>query len=178
MRNIACSTLALLACVAPISGQSPHSVPAEGQRIRVTAPDAGLRNRSGTFRGVHDGWLLVTADSSLRIPLAAIERIDLYAGRQSHPWRGAGIGFLGGAALGFGLWYAADVGCYPEADTIGCATVFGAFGGGVLGALVGAVIGGFLLKTDRWEDAPLDGVRVGVAPSGNRGVVVRLTVRP
>jgi hypothetical protein len=142
----------------------------------VTAPDAGFRSRSGTFGGVRDGWLLVTADSSLRVPLRAIERIEVYAGRRSHPWRGAGIGFLGGAALGFGLWYAADVGCYPEADTIGCATVFGAFGGGVLGALVGAVIGGFLVETDRWEVASLPDVGISVAPRGTSGIALGVHV--
>jgi hypothetical protein len=176
VRWFLCTAMSLVAFPYNAAGQPEQGPLPPGERIRVTAPGADLHRQPVTFNRVEDGILLVTADSSLSIALDAIERIEVYAGRQAHPWRGAGIGFLGGAALGFGLWYAADVGCYPEAATIGCATVFGAFGGGVLGALIGAAVGGFLLKTDRWEEFPLGGVHLGVAPSGNRGVLARLAV--
>ena len=176
MRWFLCTAVSLVAFTSNAAAQPAQGPLPTGERIRVTARDAGLHRQPVIFNCVEDGILLVTADTSLSVALDAIERIEVYAGRQAHPWRGAGIGFLVGAALGFGLWYAADVGCYPEAATIGCATVLGAFGGGVLGALIGAAVGGFLLKTDRWEESPLDGVHLGVAPSGNRGVLARLSV--
>jgi hypothetical protein len=176
VRSILCTVVALVALTYDTSAQPEQGPLPTGERIRVTAPGTGLSRQPVTFNRVEDGILLVTADTTLGIALDAVERIEVYAGRQSHPWRGAGIGFLGGAALGFGLWYAADVGCYPEAATIGCATVFGAFGGGVLGALIGLAVGGLLVETDRWEEVPFAGARLGVVPSGSRGLVVRLAV--
>ncbi len=176
MRWILGTAVSLAAFTHTAAAQPVHGALPSGERIRVTAPRAGLHKQPVTVNRVEAGILVVTADTSLSIALDAIERIEVYAGRQSHAWRGAGIGFLSGAALGFGLWYAADVGCYPEAATIGCATVFGAFGGGVLGALIGAAVGGFLVSSERWEAIPLRGVEVSVAPRRNGGTALATRV--
>jgi hypothetical protein len=50
----------------------------------------------------------------------------------------------------------------------------------VIGAGAGLVIGGVvgsLIKTERWEEIPLDQLRVSVAPQGEGRFAVGLTVR-
>ena len=132
---------------------------APGQRVRVTVPDAGINLQVAEFEALNNGVLTLIADTTMRYLLAAVTRFDLYAGRQSHPWRGAGIGFLTGYALGFVLWYATGQSCYEGASTFNCAAVLGGGLGAVPGALIGAFIGGFAWKTDRWEAAPSTGYR-------------------
>ena len=51
------------------------------------------------------------------------------------------------------------------------AVVFGA-GGALLGAVTGAFI-----KTDRWEEVPLDEIRVGLSPFASDGVAVSVSLR-
>ncbi len=99
------------------------------------------------------------ADTTIRHPIASLERLEIPAGRKSHTWLGAGIGLLVGAGAGATL--------YPESDcgfveTTECKLYAALILGGA-GAATGAVIG-MLIKTDRWEEVPLDRLRVGVMP--------------
>ena len=153
----------LISVSAGLSAQEPFSV-TPGQRVRVTAPDLGIDERVATFAALEAGVLTLTADSTVTYPLAALTRFEVYAGRRSHPWRGAGIGFLAGFARGFAAWHIAEGGCYEGASTSACAAVLGGGLGAGTGALLGAFVGGLLWKTDQWEDVPLDGLRLRLAP--------------
>lgn len=139
-----------------------------GQRIRITASSLGVERQAATLVTQEEGVLVVTADTTLRVPRIALERVDVFAGRRSHPWRGAGVGFLAGAVTGFALWLVAVEGCYEGVPESACAAVYGGFFGGLSGALIGAAIGGFLVHTDRWERVPLDRVWVGLVPLPDR----------
>jgi hypothetical protein len=88
-----------------------------------------------------------------------VTSLEVYQGRGSNTWRGAGIGLLAGAAAGFLTWHTAVGGCYEGAATNDCALVLGAGIGGLAGALVGTVVGAFI-KTDRWRVIQLDLVRI------------------
>jgi hypothetical protein len=136
-----------------------------GQIIRITVPELGIRPQVGEFEAMDGGNLVVSsASSTLQYPLSAVSRLELYGGRQSHPWRSAGIGFLTGYATGFLVWVAAAEGCYEGASTASCAAVLGGGMGAITGTLIGAFVGGVLVKTDRWDEVTLDGVRLGLIP--------------
>jgi len=160
--------------IVPLSAQ--RLLPIEpGMRVRLTAPDCGLRERQVTFEALRGDTLVADGGVTLRCPLAAVTSFDLYRGRRSHLWRGAGIGLLVGAGVGFVGYYAAVNSCYEGADVSGCALVFGAGGGGLVGALVGALVGS-LWETEQWVSFPLGGV--SVEPVGTpRGLGLAASVR-
>jgi hypothetical protein len=125
------------------------------------APDA-LEMRED--RGVKGST--VPRDSVTKLELRARgstrTRVDVHRGTRIHPVRGAAIGFLvGGVATG--IYFA--IYCDPMADRDACGGSrteaglgYGAFGGligGFFGMLFGAAI-----RTDRWEEVPLDQLRV------------------
>jgi hypothetical protein len=135
-----------------------------GARVRVTAPNLGVEKQQATFRALRGDTLVVTADSTVYCPLGHVERLDVYQGRTSHPWRGAAIGaavggtagFITGVALGGGC---IDSNCFTGAQVGGILAVAGGVVGGLIGLGVGSAI-----KTDRWDEVPLDQFRVSFVP--------------
>ena len=114
----------------------------------------------------------------LVIPLASLTRLELYGGRGFSGWnvlRGAGIGVLVGGAVGAGIGYlTSSEGC-GEFERSFCAGVGAAVLGGaglVIGAGVGAAV-----KSDRWEEVPLDQLRVSFAPQRNGRFGLGLSVQ-
>jgi len=164
MRGTAIHLLATLWLTA--SGMSAQESPpiTSGQRVRVTVPEFGINRQVVAFEAMDRGMLIVTADSTMRYHLTSVTRLEAYAGRQSHPWRGAGIGFLAGYATGFLVWQVAVDGCYEGVSTTACAAVLGGGVGAIAGTLIGAFVGGFLWKTDKWEEVPLRGVHMYLMP--------------
>jgi hypothetical protein len=161
----------LLLPVVSIEAQEQPPPLQPGERVRVSPPDLGIEKQAATFDGLESVVLVVTADTKVRCPLASVTRLETYAGRHSHPWRGAGIGFLAGWALGFGVWHAADIGCFEYTSESVCAAWFGGGLGAASGALLGALVGGLLWQTDRWQEIPLDKLRLQIAsqPGGRFG---------
>ena len=134
-----------------------------GARVRVTAPDLGIEKQQATFQALRGDTLAVTADSGMALSLSSVTRLDVYRGRESWGWwKGSLVGFFGGAGLG--LLVGVGVDCYETLD-LGeevCAGLGAAIGAGV-GLLVGTAAG-VLIKTDRWEEIPLDQIRVSLLP--------------
>jgi hypothetical protein len=160
MRNLA-FFLAFLV-LAPLTDAIAQEQPLQpGQLVRVTAPDLDMNRHEETFQQVRGDTLVFT---SMRCPLSDVTRLEVYGGRKSHRWRGAGIGFLAGYAVGFGLWHVTGAGCYEYSSTSTCAATWGGGVGAVSGALLGALVGGSVWKTDGWEEVPLDRLRVGIVP--------------
>ncbi len=116
----------------------------------------------------------------LAVSLASVTRLDLYRGRRSLAGRGALIGLvvLGGfgAIAGFNL-------CELDETQAGCGLgdhLLGSVYGGALFGLLGIVIGavtGALIKTDRWEEVPLDRLRVSFVPQRDGRFALGLSVR-
>jgi len=143
--------------------------------VRITAPELGVEKQSATFDALEGSTLVVTADTTMRYPLASVTRLEMFAGKRSHPWRGAGIGFLAGWAVGFAAWHAAGAGCYEGTSQSACAAVLGGGLGAVTGALLGALAGGLIFKTDMWDQVPLDRLRVNFLP-GRSGLGLGISV--
>jgi hypothetical protein len=142
-----------------------------GERIRVTAPQCGVQRLVTTFEAYGSGALMLPSRSC---PLEAVTRLEVRSRQQRQTLSGLRNGLLGGIGIGIvgGLVYCTVEQCGEYA---GCfATVTTVFGAGA-GLVVGGIVGS-LIKTDRWEDVPLDWVQVSFGPQDNRGVGFGLTV--
>jgi len=156
--------VAILAFVplASVTAQDPPPVTV-GTRVRVTAPDLDVDKYDGTVAALRGDTLTV---GTVQVPLASVTRLDVHQGRKGNVGKGTIIGTLVGLPTGFalGVFYqqacshASDIGetCLPLIP-IGVVAV------GLAGALVGGTIGS-LIKTDRWEEVPLDRLRVSLGP--------------
>lgn len=147
-----------------------------GQRVRVTAPAAGFPQTSGNYQHVERDTLLIHVPQpqaefqrplALHIALDDVTQLEAFRGRRTSAYRvlmfagggtllGAGVGWLVKSAVGEcdGTY------CFGEARRY--APLIGAVAGFSVGALVGSV-----WKRDRWEEVPLDDLRVSVVPVRN-----------
>ncbi len=149
-----------------------------GQQPPPIEPGARVRISYGCARTWRDNWtrcqkehgtlVALTSDSvalqpagqlnSLVVPLTSVKQMKVRLGQHSHPWRGGIVGgLIGGAVTG-----AVNTGYCMGSE---CVRKFanGSVAGLVVGASVGAVIGS-VIHTDRWDEVPLDRLRVSLAP--------------
>ena len=100
-----------------------------------------------------------------RVALLSVTRLDVHRGRKSRVGRGVLIGSAIGAAGGIATAAAAcqtggiSACRFTPAGVYGGAAAVGAAGGALIGVIIGA-----LTKTDRWEEVPLDQIRVSFVP--------------
>jgi len=179
------ATIAWLA-LAPVgvSGRQPIE---SGQRLRISY-DCGFtcRQAVGTVVALANDSITLATDGAMeRLSLAGVLQVERSRGVGSRLARGAAIGALVGTGLVFGTLVAAGnessstSPCDPvnNQDAIGgmgtclgIAALLGGLPGGLLGAFIGSRI-----EVERWEDLPLNSLRVGVASRGRRvGLAVRL----
>jgi hypothetical protein len=182
----------LMATLVPIAGASAQGLPrlAPGQRVRVTAPEAGLKRQTGVLVALSPDTLTVTGLGSsvlvrdtagAKIPLRMVSVLELSAGTRKHPVVGGVIGALAGGAAGVigGLASGSDRGLacnflFPCLSSGAKAAAMGlqwGFYGGILGALIGEFALG-----EHWEKVPLDLVRTAVRPlpGGRTGLGISL----
>ena len=136
-----------------------------GTRARVTTPGVPGRDRyTGRVTAVSADTLTLERDDApapSAIPFSAITKLEVSRGKHPNGWRGAGIGFVGGAALGavVGLVthkpgrgncflliactadYRPETGIDPSAGA-----ALGAVGGTLIGAVAGRMI-----YSEKWE---------------------------
>ena len=154
----------------PLAGLEAQLQP--GQRVRITAPQLGISKHSGTLVAVDGDTLTV---GTLQVALMDVTRLDVYMGRKGHSGTGAVVGGLVvGVPFAF-LLAAVGEDLSDDCNAAGGAAV-GLLVGGVAGALVGAPVGA-LINTDRWEEVPLDQLRVSVVPQRDGRFAVGLSVR-
>ncbi len=174
--------VAILSFVPLTSATAQEPPPVKvGDRVRVTAPY--VRSREGTVQ-------LLTTDSlvmrpgygawPVAIPLASVTRLEVSRGQKSRMGRGAGIGLLGGGLLGYLISSGILArGCTGESFLIrspeACIRV-STVGGAVVGTLLGLMIGR-VITTDRWEEVPLDQLRVSFGPQRDGRLGVGASVR-
>ncbi len=177
----------LLLFAMPASGRaqgaaSPPRVK-PGSRVRVTTTGAGTI--IGRVTAAVDDTLRIVSvreADTLRIATSRIRAIDVSTGQHRRRWRGAGIGFLAGAALG------AVIGAASYQKPTKCADWcfdfgpgFDAAAGGIvlgaIGTITGAITGAG--KADDWVPASLGNrtslrlVAPGVRGNGGIGLALR-----
>ena len=163
----------LLVHFAGLPAQNPPPLE-PGARVSISAPDHGVRRLVGTFSGYDSGSIGIKPDneqSSVWVPLNSVTRLQQSRGRKSNTRKGALIGSLVGGAFGAAAAAATYkecvseswMDCFMQPESAGQAAAWGGLITGLLGAGVGALIGASE-KTDRWEEVPVDRLRVSFAP--------------
>ncbi len=170
--------VAILAFVPLTSATAQEPPPVKvGDRVRVTAPD--LRRREGTVQLLTTDSLVMRpeygapnrlvrrpeygAPNRLAIPINSVTRLELSTPGGSRAGQGALIGLALGGVGGGGLLGAACASDPWFQDDAGACAIAGAVVFGAGGALVGAIIGAMITGT-RWEEVPLERLRLQVAP--------------
>lgn len=173
--------VAMLACLPQVAtGQTL----APGARVRVTVPcpSAGgqLCTQVGNLLATGaDGVRIALADSTASYGRASLRRLEVSRGVRSHRLIGAGIGFLVGAGATYvvlnsgGSTASCDRGANQDAMSAGeCLALTAA--GGVAGAGLGVLVGS-LIRSERWEEVPLDRLRLSFVPQRGWRVAVSLS---
>ncbi len=143
---------------------------ASGSRVRVTAPDCALRGQAATFRVLRADTLVLYGAAC---PLASVTRLDVSRGQKSHAVVGSLVGAGAGALVGLAMCANTEVcGIVSDNDIKGEVVATSVVVGGLLGLLVG-----YLIKTDRWEEVPLERLRVSLAPQRDGGFALGFSVR-
>jgi hypothetical protein len=148
-----------------------------GQRVRVTAPVADLDNARATVMLLRDDAIVLRherfrVDTHGRrsmdtlvteVPISAVTRLAVHVGKKSG-WK---TGMLVGGASMFFVGLAVNSSYYSSGEE-GYAryVIGGAVFSGLIGAGIGSLIGS-AIKTDRWQEVPLDRLRVSVVPTRN-----------
>ena len=156
------SAIRELTVIAPPESGELHIPLGVGDTVRITAPDLGIEKQQATFQALHGDTLVVTADSTVYCPLGSVTRFDVYRGRKSTVGKNALWGGVIGGALGLGLSIAIAADC-DDCLRSDAWAILTAMGGGI-GAGIGAGIGLISSRTDRWEEVPLDQLRVSFVP--------------
>ncbi len=176
MRYVALLSVGLLTFVPHGAGvaQQPRIPIHRGQLVRLTAPDLGFNRQTAVFRMLRNDTLVVAVrDSAVHCPVASVTGLDVSRGQRSWAGVGALFGAVGGAGLGvvLGVGVLAPL-CEEDRGTCTGATVGG-------GALLGAFLGGLAaqgVKSERWEEVPLERLRMTVARHLD-GLALGLSVR-
>jgi len=123
-----------------------------------------------------DTVALAVAGTTTSYGLNALRRLEVSRGRRSHSLAGAGVGFLVGVGAAFAVLYSggstslcnqsANQDAMSSGECIGLTAL-----GGLAGAGLGAVIGS-RLRSERWQDVPIERLRLGLGPqvSGRFGL--------
>ena len=155
-----------------------------GMRIRVRAPTIEPDKFVATVTGVHGDTLELYAEvgrgdverSMLEVPLSAVTRLGVSQGKHPNLGKGALTGGLVGAAIGLAVGISAtgeEAGIYE----LGASEVLQLTAGlGAIGAGVGMIFA-VLLPGERWEEIPLDKIRIEPSPVATDGVSVSLSLR-
>ncbi len=136
-----------------------------GDKIRVTTEEERIVGYWVSLYGNQLTLNYEARDSSLVLPLASLTKLEVSQGMKSH----TGDGLILGVLFGLGGSIAVCAATWEEADpkflefntrcNLGLtALVF--FGSITLGATIGAV------KTESWQDVPLDRIRINLSPRG------------
>ena len=162
---------------ATAAAQEDGLPPQPGERVRLKACSPVCEKLKGTCAALSGDTLRLRTEDAAEpaaIPIASVMELEVQRGRKSNWATGAIVGFGLGAAAGAiaGAAVCADEAC-SGISAGHAAFVAGAVGGAGF-AIIGTVLGA-LTKSDKWEEVPLDQLRVSVVP-GHDGVGLRVSV--
>jgi len=182
MRSVPLLAVLIVATTAHTHAQQQVPPVAPGQRVRVTCPTAGLWQATGNFQRMENDSLILlihpqrvsssepgaVRDSTriVHVPASGVTSLEAYRGRSTSAVRilamSAG-GLALGAGIGWGIGKAVDE-SYPEGGlNLNLGQAWGAGIGAAVGFFAGVVTGS-LIKSDKWEEVPLDRLHVSVGP--------------
>ncbi len=170
----------LLPVLAVACGGRPPPIlaPEPGDRVRVTAANLNIREFEGRLRRLHNDSVVVRPEYGgappVVIPLSSLTRLEIRR-RESRADAGGAYGALAGAAIGVGSAASLCSSIDCEESTGVLYLIFG--GGGALAGLVIGSIVGAQITTERWEEIPLDRLRVSFAPQRDGRFGLELSVR-
>ncbi len=166
----------LLVSVGGLQAQQSQSIQS-GQRVRITAPGCGMHQRVTAFEEFGGRKLLLTTATC---PLDSVTMAEVSRGRKSRVLDGMAIGFVSGVVIGagYGVTYCVVGGCNVAYTVLvgGFGMLFGAPPGLALGVL-GGIVATLAVPGERWEEVPLDRLRVSVAPQRDGRFALGLTYR-
>jgi hypothetical protein len=100
LRRLILATVLWLAA----ANAAPAQEPSAGTRLRVTAPDLGLKKRVVIVQSIRGDTLhALLGSDTIAVPLAAATRVDVSQGRHRHRLRWTAIGAAAGGAAALGL---------------------------------------------------------------------------
>jgi len=155
-----------------------------GSNVEAAADPRATCSIAGTFvRSQNDTITVASAESTTGYGLSAVQQLEVSQGSRSHWAVGAGIGFVVGAGVTYLVSHSggSTSPCDQEQnqDALGSGECLAlAALGGVAGAGLGALFGSFV-RSERWQNVPLDQLRVGLTPGDDRtfGLLVVLRIR-
>lgn len=168
------SVALLLAVGSRASGQD-HRALEPGRRVRFVAPAVHPGRIDGNVVGSSNDTTVIVVPgraAPLRVPTAAIGRVEVFEGRSR--WQGAGVGARRGALIVGTIALAATL-TLDRSDSTGTPppmaepVMAGAGSGALYGAIIGALIG-----ADRWTALPRPAVSLHPAPAGRVAIGVTL----
>jgi hypothetical protein len=167
--------------------QAQTASPQPGSRVRLTrscVDDPGEPQQPsrwcpvvGEFVRAQPGLLSIrVADSISRYGLESIRRFEVSRGFRSYKWIGAVAGFVAGAGVSFVILHSggSTAPCDRSAnqDAMNATECLGLVAlGGLTGAGLGAIIGG-VIRTERWDQVPLESLRVGFESGPSPAIVI------
>jgi hypothetical protein len=173
-------SLAVLPLLIPLQSITAQQAPPieTDSRIRVTAPTAGADKLAGVCVEVDATRLRVQAEeqvSPLTISLTDVTRLEVSQGRKSNTLKGLGFGALGGAVIGAVAGVIVEASCTYECWGTAATALIGAGVFSVTGAVIG-IVAGTLIKSERWEEVPLDRLQVSIVPQRDGRFALGLSV--
>jgi hypothetical protein len=183
-----------ISVVIPFASLRAQQSATPGDRVRIS--ECHIRTlRSGTLRNEcerHVGTLsALTAQivtlrmedtaTEFTVPLDSVIKLEVHRGQRRHAGRGALIGSIVGVTTGVivgAVVASAPATCEDLGWSEPCGAQLALAGGlflGASGALVGTVVGA-LIRTDRWQEVPLDRLSVGLAPQRDGRFALAMSV--
>lgn len=181
----------LLASFSAVMAQETTPGLEAGDRVRVTFPcDRALgtafqptgrvcRSDGRLALLTRDTIVIAAGNSTTAHSLESVSRVEVGTGTKSHWLPGAAIGFAVGWTAAYvalssgGSTSTCDQSANQDAVSVGECVALSALVGGVPGFGLGALVGIFI-RSERWQDVPLDRVRVSAGSGPGDGL--RLTV--
>lgn len=162
---------------ATVFAQEQMPLPQPGERIRLMACTPVCEDLEGTCEALSGDTLRVRIEeraTPTAISLASVLKLEVHRGQKSNVGTGAIMGFVLGAAAGAiaGVVFCSNEHC--SGVTPGQAALYAGAVAGAGGAVLGAGLGA-LTKRDRWEEVPLDRLRVSVVPRRD-GVALGISI--
>lgn len=175
------SLVAMLLLISPLDLLAQQeSIVAPGARVRVRAPSVSRDRLVGTVLEMGADTCVLEVENwadPLALPLASLETLEVSRGTKSNAGTGALIGGLAGGVLGLAL----GVVVAAEAADEGAPQMWGlveepydALAVAAIGVGAGAYVGlgiGAGKRSDRWEEVPLDRLRVSLVPQRRPALV-------